>query len=186
MEQLDRFSQLHHIYSPKRPTRIIGANLPNGFGKTAEHLRAFVLLADLRLVERETELLANRRRKLSEPVKRIHEPNQLASLRLFRHSTHCMPKLAYPRRKAALNLKKHRLAFEEAASVFLDPSAITFPDPDHSSDELREITISRTKKGHVVFVSHCERAERSRIISARLATPTERKQYEEGTGSQTW
>jgi uncharacterized protein len=58
-----------------------------------------------------------------------------------------MPKLAYPPRKAARNLKKHRLAFEEAANVFLDRSAITFPDPDHSSDEIREITIGCTMKG---------------------------------------
>ena len=96
MKDIDRFAQLHHIYCPKRPARIIGTNLPNRFGKTAQHLRAFVLLADLRLIERETEPLPNRRRKISEPVKRINEPNQLASLGFFRHSTHCMPKLAYP------------------------------------------------------------------------------------------
>jgi uncharacterized protein len=88
-------------------------------------------------------------------------------------------------RKAATNLKKHRIAFEDAATVFLDPLAMTFPDPDHSSEERREITIGCTMKGHVVFVSHCERAGRIRIISARSATRTERRQYEEGTGGQT-
>jgi uncharacterized protein len=85
-------------------------------------------------------------------------------------------------RKAAANLKKHRIAFEDAVTVFFDPLAITFPDPDHSSDETREITIGCTIKGQTVFASHCERAGRIRIISARLATRSEQSQYEEGTG----
>jgi len=84
-------------------------------------------------------------------------------------------------RKAAANLKKHRIGFEDAATVFLDPLATTYPDPDHSSQEEREITIGCTMKRHVVFVSHCERAGRIRIISARRATRSEQKQYEEGT-----
>lgn len=54
--------------------------------------------------------------------------------------------------KAAANLKKHRISFEEGASVFLDPLAITFPDPDHSSEEQREITAGHTIKGRVVLV----------------------------------
>jgi uncharacterized protein len=86
-------------------------------------------------------------------------------------------------RKAAANLNKHAIAFEEAATVFLDPLAITFPDPDHSTEERREITIGYTIKGHLAFVSHCERRKRVRIISARRATPTEREQYEEGINS---
>ncbi len=85
--------------------------------------------------------------------------------------------------KAAANLEKHHVGFEDAASVFLDPLAITFPDPDHASEEGREITVGCTMKGRVVFVSHCQRAGRIRIISARLATRTERKQYEEGIGA---
>ena len=83
-------------------------------------------------------------------------------------------------RKAAANLKKHRVSFEEAATVFHDPLALTFTDPDHSSDEHREITIGCTLKGRVVFVSHCEVAGCLRVISARRATRSERKQYEEG------
>lgn len=84
-------------------------------------------------------------------------------------------------RKAAANFTKHAVAFEDAATVFLDPLAITFPDPDHSKEERREITIGYTMKGHLVFVSHCEeRQRRIRIISARRATRTEREQYEEG------
>jgi hypothetical protein len=50
-------------------------------------------------------------------------------------------------RKAIVNLKKHRVAFEEAATVFLDPFAMTFPDTDHSLEEHREITIGCTIKG---------------------------------------
>jgi uncharacterized DUF497 family protein len=46
--------------------------------------------------------------------------------------------------KAAANVQKHRVAFEEAASVFLDPAALTFSDPDHSEDEDRAITIGRS------------------------------------------
>jgi uncharacterized DUF497 family protein len=84
--------------------------------------------------------------------------------------------------KAAANIEKHRLTFEEAVTVFLDPFAVTYPDPDHSFDERREITIGCTMKGYAVFVSHCERGERIRVISARYATRNERKQYEESIG----
>ena len=84
------------------------------------------------------------------------------------------------RGKAAANVTKHAISFEDAATVFLDPLATTFPDPDHSKEERREITIGYTIKGHLVFVSHCERRRRTRIIGARRATRTEREQYEEG------
>ncbi len=86
-------------------------------------------------------------------------------------------------RKAAANLKKHGVTFEDAASVFFDPLAITFPDPDHSLDETRQVTVGYTMEGNLVFVSHCERQERIRMISARPATRTEQRQYEEGIGS---
>jgi uncharacterized DUF497 family protein len=84
--------------------------------------------------------------------------------------------------KAAANLKKHGLSFEDAATVFADPLAITFPDPDHSAVELREITIGHTMKKGLVFVSHTQREHGIRIISARFATRSEQKQYEEGIG----
>ena len=84
--------------------------------------------------------------------------------------------------KAAANLKKHRVSFEDATSVFLDPLAVTFPDPGHSVEEHREITIGNTIRKELVFVSHCERGKRIRMISARLATRLERRQYEEGIG----
>jgi uncharacterized DUF497 family protein len=83
--------------------------------------------------------------------------------------------------KARSNLRKHGVSFEEASTVFVDPLAITFPDPDHSDEENREITIGLTTKDRVVFVSHCARGDRTRIIGARRTTRKERKQYEEGT-----
>ncbi len=77
-------------------------------------------------------------------------------------------------KKAKGNRRKHRISFEDAATVF--------PDPDHSFEEEREITIGRSSRQQVVFVSHCWREDRVRIISARKTTRGERKQYEEGIG----
>ena len=82
--------------------------------------------------------------------------------------------------KAAANRRKHRVSFEEAASVFLDPATLTFADPDHSENEDRSITIGRSARRRVLFVAHTERGERLRIISARRATRREQGQYEEG------
>jgi len=86
--------------------------------------------------------------------------------------------------KAKANLRKHRLSFLEAATVFFDPLALTFPDPDHSGREERGITIGYSIKGQLLFVSHFERGDRVRIISARKSTKGERKQYEEGIGKE--
>ena len=83
-------------------------------------------------------------------------------------------------RKAAKNLKKHRVSFREAASVFGDPLAITFGDPDHSVDEHRLLTFGTTRTGKLVIVSHTERNGSMRIISARLMEKHERNIYEEG------
>lgn len=83
-------------------------------------------------------------------------------------------------RKARANQQKHGVSFEEAASVFQDAEALTFDDPDHSDEEPREITIGVSTRGRVLFLSHCERGDRIRIISARKATSKERKQYAEG------
>ncbi len=57
--------------------------------------------------------------------------------------------------KAKVNLQKHGVSFDEAATVFLDPRALTFPDPYHAGGEEREITIGYAAGRHVVFVSHC-------------------------------
>ncbi|MBI3827683.1 MAG: BrnT family toxin [Candidatus Rokubacteria bacterium] len=87
--------------------------------------------------------------------------------------------------KAAANVKKHRVTFEEASSVFLDPLALTFWDPDHSEEEDREISIGRSARQRVLFVAHVGREGRVRIISARRATRREQRQYEEGIGEAT-
>jgi uncharacterized protein len=73
-------------------------------------------------------------------------------------------------KKSELNLKKHKVSFEEAVTVFYDPLAKTAHDPDHSNDEERFIII-----GH----SHKENTETIRIISARKATKKEKKDFEE-------
>ena len=76
-------------------------------------------------------------------------------------------------KKAKANQRKHRVSFEEAATVFLDPLAVTYPDPDHSRDEIREITVGHSVNRGVVFLSHTQRSDRIRIIGARKATPGE-------------
>ena len=64
--------------------------------------------------------------------------------------------------------------------VFGDPLAITFHDPDHSEGEDRFLTFGHSTQGRLLVVSHTDRNDHTRIISARQATPKERKQYEEG------
>lgn len=83
-------------------------------------------------------------------------------------------------RKAASNARKHRVAFEEAATVFGDPLAVTFADPDHAVGERRFLTFGTSNLGRLLLVSHAERGEALRIISARRALRSERKLYEEG------
>jgi hypothetical protein len=81
--------------------------------------------------------------------------------------------------KAASNLTKHGVAFAEAATVFGDPLAITYYDPDHSDEEERFLTFGESSEGRLLVVSHTDREDRIRIISARMATGRERKIYEE-------
>jgi uncharacterized protein len=85
--------------------------------------------------------------------------------------------------KARRNLQRHKVAFEKAADVFLDPLAISIFDEDHSIDEERWVTMGRDKGGMILVVIHTfavqGRDERKvRIISARKATKNETKQYE--------
>jgi uncharacterized protein len=82
--------------------------------------------------------------------------------------------------KAAENLKKHGVSFDEAASVFGDPLALTFDDPEHSGAESRLITFGQSVQQRLLIVSHTPRDPRIRIINARLLTRRERKIYEEG------
>ncbi|MBI3773352.1 MAG: BrnT family toxin [Gammaproteobacteria bacterium] len=82
-------------------------------------------------------------------------------------------------KKAAANAKKHGVSFQEAASVFGDSMAITFPDPDHSKNEHRFITFGLSLSSQLLVVAHTGRGKKIRIISARKMTKHERKIYEE-------
>lgn len=82
--------------------------------------------------------------------------------------------------KAAKNLTKHGISFHEAATIFGDPLAITYFDPEHSEDEDRFLTFGHSQRGRLIVVSHTDRNDQTRIISARQATRKEKKQYEEG------
>ena len=85
-------------------------------------------------------------------------------------------------KNAAANLRKHVVSFEEAASAFGDPLSLTIPDSEHSGDEERWILLGMTERHRLVVVAHTEVADTVRLISARLATPAERRDYEEGQG----
>lgn len=84
-------------------------------------------------------------------------------------------------RKDRSNQRKHGVSFREGATVFADPLSTTFPDPDHSSDEDRFVTIGMSTIGRILVIAHSEYDEEIRIISARPATRTEQNFYEEGT-----
>ncbi len=81
--------------------------------------------------------------------------------------------------KAAINLKKHKVSFEEAASVFGDPMALTFSDPDHSIGEERWVMFGQSQQARILTIVYTYRNEKYRIINARVATRHERKTYEE-------
>ena len=81
-------------------------------------------------------------------------------------------------KKAITNLRKHRVNFREAATVFSNELGITIYDPDHSDQEDRFITIGTSDTGRFLMVSHTDRGDRTRIISARELTRKERKEYE--------
>ena len=80
--------------------------------------------------------------------------------------------------KAKRNVKRHRVSFDEAVTVFYDPLAATFEDPDHSVNERRVITVGYSSRGRLLIVSHVARAAAIRIISARLTNAHERKRHE--------
>jgi uncharacterized DUF497 family protein len=80
--------------------------------------------------------------------------------------------------KAETNLRKHGVSFEEAASAFFDPLSITIHDSTHSLDESRLITMGFSKLKRDLVVVHTDRSDKIRIISARLATPAEKRNYE--------
>lgn len=81
--------------------------------------------------------------------------------------------------KAELNVHKHGVSFEEAQSVFFDPTSITVPDPDHSISEFRFIIHGFSIRRRQLIVVHTDRNDKIRIISARPANRRERKLYEQ-------
>jgi uncharacterized DUF497 family protein len=84
--------------------------------------------------------------------------------------------------KAATNVKKHKVTFDEASTVFGDPSARIFDDPGHSAEERREVIVGYSIISRLLLVCFTERAaEVIRIFSAREATKKERQDYEENT-----
>lgn len=80
--------------------------------------------------------------------------------------------------KAASNLRKHRVSFDEAITVFGDVRAVTFSDTDHFESEERSRTYGLSNKGRLLVVVHTERRNNVRIISARRATRNEKAIYE--------
>ena len=90
-----------------------------------------------------------------------------------------MLQFVWDREKAAANLRKHGVDFEEAATAFGDPLSITIPDPDHSAGEERWLLIGGGRAGRLLVVAHTERGDEIRLITARPATRRERQTYEE-------
>lgn len=85
----------------------------------------------------------------------------------------------WDKKKAAANLRKHDVAFEEASTAFGDTLSLTTFDPDHSIDEDRFILLGASNRGRLLVVAHTEQSDTIRIVSARLATRGERIIYEE-------
>jgi len=88
----------------------------------------------------------------------------------------------WDRKKAASNISKHGVSFEEALTVFRDPLARIFDDEDHSIEEQREIIIGHSSQRRLLVVCFREHGESVRIFSARTATKSERRDYEEYVG----
>lgn len=86
-------------------------------------------------------------------------------------------KFEWDPRKASLNARKHGVTFDEAMTVFGDWESITALDPDHSAREERYLIIGRSSRDRILVVSHTERGQNVRIISARRADARERHQY---------
>ena len=81
--------------------------------------------------------------------------------------------------KAAANIRRRRVSFNEAATVLEDPLSTTFPNEAHSEDEMRFVTVGVSQRGRLLVVAHTERNDTIRIISARRATRRERAFYEQ-------
>jgi uncharacterized DUF497 family protein len=86
--------------------------------------------------------------------------------------------------KARRNINKHGISFNEAVTVFSDTLSLTISDPLHSENEARFIIIGESIRKRILVVVHTDRGEKIRIISARRATMSERRKYEENTETQ--
>ncbi len=84
-------------------------------------------------------------------------------------------------KKAESNARKHGVTFDEASTVFGDPLALLMPDPDHSLDEERYLLLGMSNQQRLLVVAFAERPPRTRLISARRATPNEWRRYEKET-----
>lgn len=101
-----------------------------------------------------------------------------ANLQKLKENIQAMIDFEWNSAKAAENLRKHRVAFSEASTVLRSKMSITIYDPDHSLDEDRYITIGTSIANRLLMVSHTDREDRTRIISARELTRKEREAYE--------
>lgn len=88
-------------------------------------------------------------------------------------------KFEWDENRAAINLSKHSVSFEEARTVFDDSLYVDFYDPDHSDDEERYLIVGQSSQGRLLIVSYTERGDLIRLISARGVTRAEREAYEE-------
>jgi len=88
-------------------------------------------------------------------------------------------KFVWDASKADENSRKHGVSFDEATTVFGDPLAITYADPEHSIGEYRFLTIGHSAQGRLIVVAHTDRDGKIRPISAREMTRKERKDYEQ-------
>jgi uncharacterized DUF497 family protein len=81
--------------------------------------------------------------------------------------------------KERTNRRKHKVSFDEATTVFADPFSLNMPDPSHSEREERFVVLGRSSKARLLIVAYAERGLRTRLISARRASPAERRLYDE-------
>ena len=93
---------------------------------------------------------------------------------------HSEKRITWDPRKDQANKRKHKIGFEEAATVFYDPLSLTVDDPEHSTYERRLHIIGESNTGRLVVVSFSESRTAIRIISAQKPTKRERSYYEKG------
>jgi uncharacterized DUF497 family protein len=109
------------------------------------------------------------------PLARSSSPGTLRGVKRYRFGE---LEFSWDERKALQNARRHGVHFEEAATVFVDPLARVYDDPDHSETEARFILVGYSLAGRLLLVVHAEKGDTIRIISARRPTPRERAKYE--------